>query len=93
MKIKKFVRDGEWTKTDNVAANERTGVAGLAMTGTQEKSSEHVAAANQVVDGVQRPGKRSAETAANQALQEKTGESDHPQEEDVTLCRSSNTDT
>jgi hypothetical protein len=90
VKIKKFVGDGEWAVTD-VSENERTGIAGLAMTGAQEKSSEHVTAANQVVAGVQRPKKRSAETAANQAIQEKAGESDNPEEEEVTLRRSTRT--
>ncbi len=87
VRIKRFVRKGEWTVIENVSKNEMTGATGSAK--AHEKSSEHVGAATQVE--TRRPDERALETSADQVQQEEAGASCHLEMEGATLRRSTRT--
>jgi hypothetical protein len=89
VRIKRFVRNGEWTVTENGQNNEVTGVTGRTVPRPLEKSSGGVGAATQVETG--RPKGRAVETSADQGQQEEAGTNSHPETEGATLRRSTRT--
>ncbi len=79
VRIKRFVRNGEWTVTENGQNNDMTGVTVRTVPRPLEKSSGYVGAATQVETG--RLKERAVETSADQVQQKEVGTSSHPEME------------